>query len=127
MRILIADDETQVRSALRFLLEQKSLACHCSEAQKAEFILPAVAGFQPEVLLLDWEMVAGDKPGFIKEVRQIAHRVVVLALSGFPESRKTALRAGADYFICKNDAPENLLAVLQGLNLNSEINTKGEE
>jgi hypothetical protein len=39
----------------------------------------------------------------------------MIAMSGRPEQRAEALRAGMDAFVCKGDAPEMLLGAMRSL------------
>ena len=115
MSILIADDELRVRSALRLAIEQEHGMCLCGEAANSREVLPGVARIKPDILLLDWEMTPAENAGLIAGARRIRPDVKVVALSGLPASRAAAMKAGADYFICKNDATEGLLTILRNI------------
>lgn len=56
MRVLIADDRPQVRSALRLLLKQEPDVTVVGEAEDAEQALELAIGERPELVLLDWEL-----------------------------------------------------------------------
>jgi len=120
VRVLIADDQPQVRSALQLLLKQEPGVAVVGEAENVEEALELVAARRPDLVLLDWELPglrAADvpkkaKPGLLPALRARCPRVKVVALSGRPEARQAALAAGADVFVSKGDPPERLLAAV---------------
>jgi DNA-binding NarL/FixJ family response regulator len=112
MHILLADDETQVRSALRLLLEQDRGLSVVGEAAEAGEVLDRLQATCPDLLLLDWEL-PGQKGGdLLLAVGRCCPALAVIALSGRPEARRAALAAGVDAFVSKGDPPERLLAAV---------------
>jgi DNA-binding NarL/FixJ family response regulator len=123
LRIVLADDEQKVRSALRLLLqeltesapgEQPQSQCLIVEAAAAEAVVREVREEDVDLLLLDWElpgMAAGD---LVEKVRQIAPACRVVAMSGRPEAARDAVLRGADAFVSKNEPPDRLVSVLLG-------------
>ncbi|HIQ06369.1 MAG TPA: response regulator transcription factor [Anaerolineae bacterium] len=109
MRVLIADDQPQVRSALRLLLKQEPGIVVVGEASDAEQALELAAEQQPDLVLLDWELPGWDGSAALVGLQAIQPGVVVIALSGRPEACRAALAAGADAFVSKGDPPERLL------------------
>ncbi len=119
MRVLLADDQPEVRSALRLLLEQGDDMHIVGEAGHADDLLAETAAARPDVVLLDWELpglqAANRMPeltpqfGVIAALRAACPQLKVITLSGRPEARQPALDAGADVFVSKGDPPENLL------------------
>jgi DNA-binding NarL/FixJ family response regulator len=120
VRVLIADDQPQVRSALRLLLGQEPGVTVVGEAEDAEQALKLATGRQPDLVLLDWELPgrpaadasAGTGQRLLPALRARRPCLKVVALSGRPEARRAALAAGADAFVSKGDPPEQLLAAL---------------
>ena len=112
LRVLVADDEANVRSALRLLLEQEPIACLVSEAASAECLLHCTVTVQPDVVLLDWDLPGLHAPSLLPALRDACPWLTVIALSGRPEERVEALAAGADAFVSKVDAPEELQTAL---------------
>ena len=112
MRVLVADDETNVRSALRLLLDQDPGVSAVCEAGAAECLLAQAEATRPDVVLLDWQLPGLQATDLLPALRSVCPRLVVIALSGRPEECRTALAAGVDAFVCKGDAPERLLATL---------------
>lgn len=110
--ILLADDQPEVRSALRLLLEQEPLVRIIGEAETAPQMLDAVRQVHPDAILVDWELPGLSLADGLPAVRRICPLARIIALSSHPEARQAALRSGADAFACKGDPPEQLLAVL---------------
>ena len=111
MRVLIADDQPSVRSALKLVLEQQGIELAGDVSDSAEL----VAWFktnQADLLLLDWELP--DQPGkkIIPILRARYPKLAVIVLNSRPETRNKALSAGADGFVSKGDPPEYLLSLL---------------
>ncbi len=111
-RVLIADDRSQVRSALRLLLTQQPDLVVVGEAVDAEQALALTKRRQPDLLLLDWELPGQGDAFSPARLRALRPGLSVVALSGRPEARQAALDAGADLFVSKGDPPERLLAAV---------------
>ena len=109
MRVLLADDQAKVRSALRLLLEQEPGLSVVGEATEAEELLAQVGSGHPELVLLDLELPGLQAPDMLPALRALCPCLKVIALSGRPDARQAALDAGADAFVSKGDPPERLL------------------
>jgi DNA-binding NarL/FixJ family response regulator len=112
MRVLLADDQTKVRSALRLLLEQEPEMSVVGEAADAEDLLAQAEATQPDLVLLDWELPSLRTDDWLPTLRTLCPHLKVIALSGRPEARQAALDAGAEAFVSKGDPPERLLAAM---------------
>jgi DNA-binding NarL/FixJ family response regulator len=126
MRILLADDQPEVRSALRLLLEQETGQwVVCGEVCDTRGVLEQVGEHECDLVLLDWELPGlhpcrGKPPtrtdGRVLSALRFLHpEVVLVALSGRSEARQEYATAGADQFISKGEPPENLLGTLHQL------------
>ncbi|MBN1658399.1 MAG: response regulator transcription factor [Anaerolineae bacterium] len=109
MRILVADRQAKVRFALRVLLERQPGFQVVGEAANAADLFDHATIDSPELILLDWDLVAPMGAGTLLSLRRACPDVSVIALSGRAEARKAALDAGADAFVSKGDPPERLL------------------
>jgi DNA-binding NarL/FixJ family response regulator len=115
MHVLLADDQAEVRSALRFLLEQEPGMSVVGEAADAAALLDVVQAVQPDLVLLDWELLGLQAPDLLPALRCRCRRLILIALSGRPEACQEALNAGVDAFVSKGEPPEHLLATLYAL------------
>jgi DNA-binding NarL/FixJ family response regulator len=113
MRILLADEQTRVCSALEILLRQEPDVSIVVEASEGTELLAQVRATQPDLVLLDWGLpdlsVIGSLPG----LHSICPNLTVIVLSSRPEARLEALAAGADDFVSKIDPPAQLLLAIQ--------------
>jgi len=121
MRVLLADDQAKVRSALRLLLEQEPELSVVGEVAEADGLLAQARTARPNVVLLDWEL-----PGFraaesLYALQSLDSHLKVIALSGHLEAREEALAAGADAFVSKGEPPERLLIALRTVGVTNDI------
>lgn len=115
MWVLIADDEPQVRSALRLVLRQEAGVAIAGEAGDVEQALELVARQRPNLVLLDWESPERGGVAALAGMRAARPGLKVIALSGRPEARRAAQDAEVDAFVSKGDSPEWLLTVLRAI------------
>jgi len=119
MRVLLADDQAWLRSALRLLLEQEADVEVIAEAGEARSLLSKTQRTRPHLVLLDWELpgmrAGGGGHELLAALRKLSPNVSVIVLSGRPEANTSALDAGADFFVSKADPPESLLAALRAV------------
>ncbi len=113
MRVLVADDEMNVRSALKLLLEQEAGITVAGEATNYGELDIAVKTVSPDLILLDWEMPGNRNTGFLSVVRKTYPGVRVVVLSSQPEMKKTALAGGAAAFMTKDEPPARLIDILR--------------
>jgi DNA-binding NarL/FixJ family response regulator len=131
VRIVLADDEQRVRSALRLLLQE--LTKDVSGArQERPFVIVEAAGAEAvvrelreevvDLLLLDWELPGMAAGELISKVRGLSPDCVVIAMSGRPEAARDAAGRGVDAFISKNEPPDKLVStVLRRVRGNGDV------
>jgi two-component system capsular synthesis response regulator RcsB len=112
MRILLADNRSKVRFALRALLEQRRELEIVGEAVDAENLLAQAEATHPDLVLFDWGLPGRAAIDLLPALRQACPALSVIVLSGRTEAEDTALSAGADAFVSKADPPEHLLAAI---------------
>jgi DNA-binding NarL/FixJ family response regulator len=100
---------------LRLLLEQEAEVQVVGESDAVEGLMSQVVSSGACVVLLDWELPGLRRNGLVSKLRATVPGVRLVALSGRPEERNDALRAGMDAFVSKGDAPEKLLDTLRSL------------
>ena len=109
MRVLVVDDEPQIRRALR-----TSLEAHGYEVETVgtgdEGVVTA-AGQRPELILLDLGLPDMDGTEVIRRVRAFSEvPIIVLSVRDAQTDKVAALDAGADDFVTKPFGMEELLA-----------------
>jgi two-component system response regulator DesR len=111
IRVLVAEDQSMVRGALRALLELEEDITVVAEVGRGDEVLAAAREHLPDVALLDIEMPGRDG---IEAARELAAelpavRAVVLTTFGRPGFLRRAMEVGAAGFLVK-DAPVAELA-----------------
>jgi DNA-binding NarL/FixJ family response regulator len=112
LSILLADDQSKVRFALRVLLESRPDASIVGEVDDAYELVELLSELSPSVIILDWLLPGLSEIGSIKTIRDQCPEITIIALSGRPELGQEALLNGADAFISKIDPPDRLQEAL---------------
>ena len=112
MRIVLADDNVKVRSAIRLLLDQYPEMEIVGEATEAEGLVGLVKAGCPDMVLVDWEMLGGLAQEYMSTMRAHCPGLMVVALCDEPQTCRSAIGANADTCIYRGDPPERLLAAL---------------
>lgn len=112
-RIVVADSDANVRSALGLLLEQEPGARVVGETADADHILPCVVQNQADLALIDWDMLEQNAMRLLTSLRASRPEIIVVALSVQPEARSRAINAGIDAFVCKAESPSTVLSTLR--------------
>jgi DNA-binding NarL/FixJ family response regulator len=113
--VLIADEKSYVRSALRFLLEQETSTTVISEASNHAELVTALETGCPNTVLLDWELPGCNITETVRSLRTKCSRLTIIAMSSRPEARRSSLNAGADGFINKGCSPEETVAAIKNI------------
>jgi len=115
--ILIADDDPNIVLALRFLMEKEGYQVRV--ATDGAGALAAVVRHRPDLVLLDAMMPR--RNGFevcaaIRANRELAAtRVIMLTAKGLAGERDRGLAAGADEYVTKPFATQDVLRLVRGL------------
>ena len=119
-KILLADDQTKVRSALRLLLEQEDRWQIVAEVGDASTLSAAMALTSPDIILLDWELPGLQGKKSVAGMRSCCPHVKIVALSSQVDARKEARKAQVDAFVSKGDPPNTVLTTLRSLGVRKE-------
>ena len=116
MKILIVDDEPAVRESLRRALELEGYTVELA-ADGIEALERFGSNGEPDAVILDILMPRMDGLETCRRLRREGHRVPVLMLTAREEveNRVAGLDAGADDYLPKPFALEELLARLRAL------------
>lgn len=121
MKILLADDQCDVRLGLRVILEQQPGMEVIAEAAGYRELLKVLKNTQADIILLDWELPDINILNISTDIHSKWPDIRVVALSGNPDAKKEAIMSGADAFVCKCDQPEKLIEAIE------EVCIKGGE
>lgn len=114
-RIVLADDHTVVRNALRLLLDAEPGFEVVAEAGDAEAAVRYVRGHKPTVLILDLNMPGGSSLEAVPEIRKASPRteIVVLTMQNEPVYARRALQAGVRGYVLKEAADAELVQAVR--------------
>ncbi len=115
MRVLLADHHSKVRWALRTAIKEEPKLVVIGEATETETLLSQAQVLRPDLILLEWELPGQPVEEVLSTLHALNNGCQVIILSRQPECEAAALEAGADAFISKSAAPEELLAALRAL------------
>ncbi|MFC2046590.1 response regulator transcription factor [Chloroflexota bacterium] len=113
MQVLLADDHTEVRWALRTAIREEPGLVVVGEVAQAKDLLSQAQELQPDLILLEWELPGLPADGLLPALRSINIGFRIIVLSRDPELEQAALAAGADVFISKADGPDQLMGALR--------------
>lgn len=115
MRVLLADEHSKVRWALRTVLEEEPGLSVVGEISRSDNLLTQAIALQPDLILLEWELPGRPIAALLPALHNGAARTRVVVLSRHPEVEGAALAAGADAFMSKAETPDHFLAALRRL------------
>ena len=115
MFILIADDHANVRRGLREILADAFTGVQFSEAANGAEVLAQLAKSQYGALLLDINMPGRSGLDVLQDVKHMYPKLPVIMVSVQPENQYASrcLRAGADAYVNKNSASEDLAPAIR--------------
>lgn len=108
-RVLVVDDEPQIRKALKVNLEARSYDVILAATGEEALVL--AADTHPDVVLLDLGLPGIDGMGVIEGIRGWSEMpIIVLSVRGEESDKVAALDAGADDYVSKPFGMGELLA-----------------
>ena len=115
IRVLIVDDHPVVRRGLRALLSDEFRGAAFGEASTAQQALEQLWKQKWDVALLDITLPGRSGLDLLKEFKAARPRLPVLVLSVHPEDQFAlrALKAGAEGYLTKESAPEELVKAIR--------------
>ena len=130
LKVLVGDDREQIRSALRLFLSQNDCGEVVGEVANLDDLLEAVVTYQPDLLVLDWDL-----PGLqaheinrypLHVLRAVLPQMAIVAMSSHPESRANSLAAGVDCFASKAASPQQLFTIFRSVYPRSRLLVRAE-
>ena len=110
IRLLLADDQALIRSALAALLELEADFEVVAQVGRGDEVVAAALSARPDVALLDIEMPGVDGIAAASALAQElpSCRVIILTTFGRPGYLRRAMESGALGFVVKDTEPEQL-------------------
>ncbi len=111
IRVVVADDESLVRAALRVFFESDDSFEVVGEAQNGAEAITVVRAVKPDVVLMDVQMPTMDGIEATRRLTREFPGIKIVALTTFSTERVIVpmLSAGASGFLVKDTAPERIL------------------
>jgi len=113
--IVLADDHTVVRSALRLLLDAEPGFEVVAEAGDVDAAVRYVRGHKPTVLILDLNMPGRSSLEAVPDIRAASPEteIVVLTMQNEPAFARRALQAGVRGYVVKEAADAELVQAVR--------------
>ena len=115
LKVLIVEDENQVARLIELELSYEGYQVDIAKAGKEA--LDKVEKFKPDLIILDWILPEVDGLEITRRIRSDGNDVPVIVLTGKSElsDKVVGLDSGADDFITKPFATEELLARIRAI------------
>ncbi len=125
-RILIVDDDFEIRSLLADYLEANG--CQAVTAQDGAAMVQALAGPKIDLVVLDWNLPGADGLALCRKLRAGSSiPVIMLTARSDPMDRIVGLEMGADDYVPKPFEPRELLARIRSVLRRSQGTALGPE
>ena len=120
VRVILADDHTLVRAGVRRILEAHPGFTVVGEAADGDAALAAVRELEADVLVLDLTMPGRDGFDVLRHSKTLRPKlkVLVLTMHSNPEYVARAVQDGADGYLLKDSAVQDLVAAIEAVRAN---------
>ena len=116
MKVLIVDDEPDVRALVRSSLSFARQDLTPLEAADGDEALAMIYSERPDLVVLDLAMPRRDGFALLEQVRQKTDLpIIVLTARGLEEDKIKGLRLGADDYLTKPFSPRELVARIESV------------
>lgn len=115
LRVLVADDDAEIRSLVSYVLHQDPALLLIAEAEDGDAAVALARQHRPDLVLMDVMMPS---VGGLEATRRIKRewpdiKVLVLTNSTDDLTRRAAFESGADSFLDKRDIVPRLLPAIK--------------
>ncbi len=120
IRVFLVDDHAIVRSGIANLIEHSDGITVCGQAGSLKEAYVNIKSSKPDIVLLDIKLPDGDGASGCREIKKQNPSVRVMILSAFAEDSIVleAIKAGADGYLLKSVASENIITGLKDVAAN---------
>jgi two-component system, chemotaxis family, chemotaxis protein CheY len=109
MKVMLVDDSKTMRNIQKGILSQLGYT-ELEEACDGLDALSKVGAFQPELLLVDWNMPNMDGLSFVKKFREQGNKAPIIMVTTEAEKARVveAIKAGVNNYVVKPFTPDLL-------------------
>lgn len=117
IRVVLVEDHTILRQALRFVLDREQDIKVVAEGIDGESGVQKVIEYSPDVVVMDINLPGINGLQATKQIKDLYPQVKVLALTGYPDHEYVfgMLRAGADGYLLKHSAITELVRAIRSV------------
>jgi DNA-binding NarL/FixJ family response regulator len=114
LRILLADDHAMVRDGIKAMLASDPVLEIVGEAENGTEALAKIRKLRPDLVIIDVTMPQMNGTEVVNKIKrhQPGMKVIVLTMHKSEAHVRSALDAGADAYLLKEDAQPDLLAAI---------------
>ncbi len=109
MRVMVVDDSKTMRNIEKNILKELGFT-EVEEAYHGKDALSKVGAFDPELILLDWNMPEMDGLTFLKTYREQGNKALIIMVTSEAEKPRVieAIKAGVNNYLIKPFTSEAL-------------------
>lgn len=117
MRVLIVEDEIRIRKGMAKLIENHTEHTVIGEAQNGKEGMEMALLYEPDLIITDIRMPVMDGLEMMRQLQETEEKWHFVILSGYSEFEyaKKAIRYGADDYLIKPLAPEDVMKLLDSM------------
>ena len=110
IRILIADDNSNIRESLIDILAERD---YSTEAVSNGYeLLDSIRMRQPHIIILDLIMPGKDGVEILPAIKCVAPKAKVIIYTAFSRYENSVYSEMADKFLLKTDSPEDIIKII---------------
>jgi two-component system invasion response regulator UvrY len=114
LQVVIADDADEIRSLLELVLSEIDGLVINGKAKNGAEALRMVRELHPDVVVLDVSMPEKSGIEVLREIRKDDQTTIIIMFTIDPQVRECSFKAGANYFLSKNEIGD-LVEIFQQL------------
>ena len=115
MKILLADDHSMIRQGIRILLKEAYPSSEILEVNNATSLQEVINDPTLDIVITDLQMPGPLVIDVIKKIRSEGNKlpIIVLTMSAIQQSAVRVIKAGANAYITKDNAPDELIKAIE--------------
>ncbi|MBC7723092.1 MAG: response regulator transcription factor [Pedobacter sp.] len=115
MKILLADDHSMIRQGIKILLKEAYPSAEIIEASNATELETFIKDDTLNLVISDLQMPGPLVVDIVKNLRANGNKIpiIILTMSAIEQSAVRVIRAGANAYITKDNAPEELIKAVE--------------